>query len=78
MTQTYLQNRNRLTGIENKFIITEAGMGSQKQKKKKNRRDVLCQLRRELDNEREVEELKTLSLSWLGVSASVEGKTRKT
>lgn len=40
--------------------------------------DVLCQLRRELDNEREVEELKTRSVSWLGVSASVEGKTRKT
>ena len=35
MTQTNLQNRNRLTGIENKLIITEAGMGSQKQKKKK-------------------------------------------
>ena len=39
---------------------------------------MLSRLRRGLDNERDAEGLKTRSVSWLGVSASVEGETRKT
>ena len=50
-------------------------MGSRKQKKIDG---CVVQLRRGPDNEREAEGLKTHSVSWLGVSASVEGETRKT